>query len=411
MPVHDRALREPTPRPGAIMIGFAERRPRLRWVFLGITLFFTIWPFVSVVQARPEPVPLALLLLAWAIFGIILAQLARIPPFGRVEDRIVVLPAIVALTAIGAVTTTVFGVDAAPALFYYAGVSSARLVPQSWALRAISAISVVAGVSVSLAAGDPAAGVPVGITVGTISLTLSSLSALSRANRELQATRRELADLAVAEERNRIARDLHDTLGHSLSVIALKSELARRVLPVDPARADAELADVERVSREALASVRETVSGYRQPSLAIELAGARAALAAAGITGEVEPAPDGLPLEIDAMLGWAVREGVTNVLRHSDATRARIRVIADGASRSVEVTDDGRGLSEAADDNVAATAPGYRPGVGLAGLRERAASLGGSVEAGPLPDHGFRLLVRVPAGGTPAPSAVAGAPG
>ena len=197
--------------------------------------------------------------------------------------------------------------------------------------------------------------------------------------------------LAVAEERNRIARDLHDTLGHSLSVIALKSELARRLLPDDPSRADAELADVERVTREALASVRETVSGYRQPSLAIELAEARAALAAAGITGEVEPAPEGLPRNVDAMLGWAVREGVTNVLRHSDATTARIRIIADGSSRAVEVVDDGRGLPP--DDG----APDGRAGVGLAGLRERAASLGGRVEAGPLPDYGFRLLVAVPA--------------
>ncbi len=373
------------------MASLAERRPRLRWVFIAITLFFTIWPFVSVLQSRPDPVPLALLLVAWAGFGMVLLQLFRFSPFGRVEDRAVILPAIVVLTAIGAITTTAFGVDAAPALFYYAGVSCARLVPQSWALRAIAVVSLVAGVSVSIAAGDPSAGVPVGITVGTISLTLSSLSALARTNRELQAARLELAESAVAEERNRIARDLHDTLGHSLSVIALKSELARRVLPEDRARAAAEMADVEQVSREALASVRETVSGYRQPTLAIELAGARAALAAAGISGEVEPAPEDLPREVDAMLGWAVREGVTNVLRHSDATTARIRILGDASSRAVEVVDDGRGAPVEPET----TATG-RGGVGLAGLRERAARLGGRVEAGPLPDRGFRLLVAVP---------------
>jgi two-component system sensor histidine kinase DesK len=392
-----RARQEPSAQPATFVAILTERRPRLRWAFLGITLFFTIWPFVSVLQSRPEPVALALLLTAWVVFGIVLLQLARIAPFGRVEDRVVLLPAIVALTAIGAITTTVFGIDAAPALFYYAGVSCARLIPQSWALRSIAAITVVAGVSVSIEAGDPSAGVPIGITVGAISLTLSALSALSRANRELQAARMELAASAVAEERSRIARDLHDTLGHSLSVIALKSELARRVLPTDPARAEAEMADVERVSREALASVRETVSGYRQPSLAIELAGARAALAAAGIVGEVEPAPEGLPRDVDAMLGWAVREGVTNVLRHSAATRAWIRVIADGASRAVEVTDDGRGSARLGD---AGAAPS-RPGIGLAGLRERAAILGGSVDAGPLPEHGFRLVVRVPAASPP----------
>lgn len=383
-----RARREPSARPGTFVAFLTERRPRLRWAFLGITLFFTIWPFVSVLQSRPEPVALALLLTAWVVFGIVLLQLARISPFGRVEDRVVLLPAIVALTAIGAITTTVFGIDAAPALFYYAGVSCARLTPQSWGLRSIAAITVVAGVSVSIAAGDPSAGVPIGITVGAISLTLSALSALSRTNRELQAARRDLADLAVAEERNRIARDLHDTLGHSLSVIALKSELARRLLPDDPARAAAEMADVEQVSREALSSVRETVSGYRQPSLAIELAGARAALTAAGISAEVEPAPEGLPAAVDAVLGWAVREGVTNVLRHSEATSARIRVLTEASSHAVEVIDDGQGVPEAASAGGA--------GVGLAGLRERATQLGGSVEAGPLPERGFRLLVAVP---------------
>ena len=173
----------------------------------------------------------------------------------------------------------------------------------------------------------------IGVTAATISLTLFALARLGRANQELQAARRELARLAVAEERARIARDLHDTLGHSLSVIALKSELARRVLPDDPERAAAEIGDVERVAREALASVRDTVSGYRQPTLAMELAGAREALTAAGIDGDVEPAPDGLPREVDAVLGWAVREGVTNVLRHSDAARAHIRVIVDGRVR------------------------------------------------------------------------------
>jgi len=231
------------------------------------------------------------------------------------------------------------------------------------------------------------------VTVGTISLTLFALSAMGRTNRELRAAREELAVLAVGEERNRIARDLHDTIGHSLSVIALKSELARRVLPTEPARAAEEIADVERVAREALASVRETVQGYRTPSLALELAAARSALATAGISGTVEPAPEGLPSAVDAVLGWAVREGVTNVLRHSDATRASIRVVADGDSRAVEVVDDGTaGAAGGAGDPAAPV----RRGTGLDGLRERAATLGGAVEAGPLPDRGFRLRVSVP---------------
>ncbi len=369
----------------------ALRRTRYRPAFIGATLFFTFVPLISVLAHPPGPTPLILMLMAWAMFGSTLVPLFRGQPFGRLRDSRWLAIAAALITAIAVMVEVRYGTGEATALFFYAGVTAARLVPEPWALTGIGLIGLVAAGTTTVAAGGWDNGLTTGITVATISLTLSALSALGRTNRQLLDARRELADLAVQEERNRIARDLHDTLGHSLSVIALKSELARRLLPDEPSRADTELADVERVSREALASVRETVSGYRQPSLAIELAGARAALAAAGITGEVEPAPEGLPRNVDAMLGWAVREGVTNVLRHSDATTARIRIIADGSSRAVEVVDDGRGLPP--DDG----APDGRAGVGLAGLRERAARLGGRVEAGPLPDHGFRLLVAVPA--------------
>ncbi len=375
------------------MAGLAERRPRLRWAFIALTLFFTVWPFIAVLQERPAPIPLLLLLAAWVIFGIVLLQLFRFSPFGRAEDRVVLLPALTALTVIGVLATAVFGVNSAPALFYYAGVSSARLVPQTWALRAITVISLLAAASLSVQAGDISAGVPVGITVGTISLTLASLSVLARTNRELQAARHELAEAAVAEERARIARDLHDTLGHTLSVIALKSELARRLLPDDPARAAAEIGDVERTAREAMASVRDTVSGYRQPTLAMELAGAREALRVAGIRGTVEPAPEGLPRDVDALLGWAVREGVTNVLRHSDARSATIRVIADGRRHGVEIVDDGSGAE-------LLNSAGTGSGNGLAGLRERAVRLGGGVEAGRMDGRGFRLSVTVPTAAT-----------
>ena len=392
----DRARPEPTLPPGAIMAGLGARRPRVRYAFMAVTLFFTVWPFVSVLRSRPEPVPLVLLLAAWLIFGMVLLQLFRFSPFGRLEDRALLVPAVIALTAIGAVTVAVFHVDAAASLFYYAGVSSARLIPESWAFRSIAGASLAGAASLAIEAGEPTAGVAVGITVLTISLTLTSLSALARANRELQAARHELAETAVAEERARIARDLHDTLGHSLSVIALKSELARRVLPDDPARAADEIADVERTAREALASVRETVSGYRQPTLAMELAGAREALRAAGIRGTVEPAPDGLPRDVDALLGWAVREGVTNVLRHSEARTASIRVVTDAGRHGVEIEDDGRGDDDPADGGSEALDGG--PGTGLLGLRERASRLGGVVEAGALPDRGFRLRVTVPAG-------------
>jgi two-component system sensor histidine kinase DesK len=142
--------------------------------------------------------------------------------------------------------------------------------------------------------------------------------------------------------------------------------------------------DVQRVARESLSAVRETIGGYRQPSLATELAGARSALAAAGIEGRVEPAPEGLPPAADAVLGWAVREGVTNILRHGRAGAAEILVRTAPSSAAVEIRNDRRGgdgpgtAVTAADDATA----GAASGTGLAGLRERVAMIGGQVEAG-----------------------------
>ena len=306
------------------------------------------------------------------------------------------------MIAIAVVVQVAFGIAEGSALYFYAGVTAARLADERLAIGGIAAVGIAAPLAMGLGTGDWESGVVIGVTAATISLTLFALARLGRANQELQAARRELADLAVAEERTRIARDLHDTLGHSLSVIALKSELARRVLPDDPERAAAEIGDVERVAREALASVRDTVSGYRQPTLAMELAGAREALTAAGIDGDVEPAPEGLPREVDAVLGWAVREGVTNVLRHSDAARARIRVIVDDRVRAVEVEDDGQGVAGAP---LGAAPNGARAGTGLDGLRERAATVGGSLEAGPRADGGFRLRVSVPVAPAGGPAA------
>ena len=370
--------------------GRGDRRYRLQVPFVAVTLFFTLAPLVSLLSSTPPATALALLLAGWAIFGLVLVRLFRLGPFASaLSDRWIGVAAL-ALTAIALTAQLVFGVSAATALYFYAGVTAARLESERGAVG-IGLVALVAAFGTGSLTGDWADALTLGVTVATISLTIFALTRLGRANRQLQAARRELADLAVAEERARIARDLHDTLGHSLSVIALKAELARRVLPDDPARAGAEIGDVERVAREALTSVRETVSGYRQPTLAMELAGARAALAAAGIEARVEPAPEDLPRDVDAVLGWAVREGITNVLRHSDAAHARVRVLVAGGDAAVEIEDDGRPASEAEESG-----EGRRTGTGLAGLRERAARLGGGLEAGPLASGGFRLRVAVP---------------
>ncbi|MEV0003054.1 histidine kinase [Micromonospora sp. NPDC050980] len=215
------------------------------------------------------------------------------------------------------------------------------------------------------------------------SFAMFGVSRLAQRNGELQAAQQEIHRLAVAEERARTARDLHDILGHSLTVVAVKAELAGRLLELDPARAAVEIADVERLARQALADVRGTVGAYRGVDLASELAGARSALAAAGIVAELPEAVPELPAERDELFGWAVREGVTNVVRHSGARRCVIRV----GPAAVEVCDDGRG-------------PAGEPaggGHGLVGLRERAGRLDATVTVARAPGgRGFLLRVTAP---------------
>jgi two-component system, NarL family, sensor histidine kinase DesK len=211
---------------------------------------------------------------------------------------------------------------------------------------------------------------------------------------KLSQTRAELARMAVAEERLRISRDLHDLLGHSLSLIALKSELAGRVIESDPERAAREIAELESVARSSLAEVRQAVTSYRQPSLAAELAAARRMLASAGIDVRVD-APDtyALPPAVDALLAWTVREGSTNIVRHSGARHAGIRIEVTGARAGAELCDDGAGPAAGA---AMAGGEGGPGGSGLAGLTERAARLDGTLRAGAGERGGFRLRVSVP---------------
>jgi two-component system, NarL family, sensor histidine kinase DesK len=219
---------------------------------------------------------------------------------------------------------------------------------------------------------------------------------------KLRETRAELARMAVADERLRIARDLHDLLGHSLSLITLKAELAGRVIEADPERAAREIADLEKVARRSLGEVRAVVTSYRQPSLAAELAEARHMLAAAGMDCEVHaPAAIDLPAETDALLAWTVREGATNVVRHSGARAVTITVTITADEARAEVADDGVGPGwEPGQPGPAGHGP--RPangshGSGLSGLTERARDAGAEISAGE--GHGgkgFRLAVSVP---------------
>ena len=247
-----------------------------------------------------------------------------------------------------------------------------------------TACTLIGGANSGVAAGY-------GVSAVGVGLLLVLLRDLRMRNQELNEARAELALSAVEAERERFARDLHDLLGHSLSVIAIKAELAGRLMSIDPARAAAEVADVEGVARESLREVREAVSGYRQPTLEKELEGARVALSAAGIEAEVVRAPVALDPEVEAVLAWAVREGATNVIRHSGATHCQVRVRAGLDDAVVEVVDDGEGPACARGE------AGEVTGHGIAGLGERAERLRGQIEAGGRPDgRGFRLAVSIP---------------
>ncbi|MHC0432927.1 sensor histidine kinase [Streptomyces sp. O3] len=205
---------------------------------------------------------------------------------------------------------------------------------------------------------------------------------------QLNAAREAQARLVVAEERLRFARDLHDVIGRNLAVIALKSELAERLTQAPKARA--ELAEVQSLTRDLHKEIREVVKGYRTTDLSTELQGARSVLEAAGIACHVrqdgDPPEPPLSQEVQTALGWAVREGVTNVLRHSHASSCTIRLArAAGGATRLTITNDG-----------AEQQPSKGAGSGLAGLAERLVPLGGSLQHGATDRNGYRLSVHLP---------------
>lgn len=242
-----------------------------------------------------------------------------------------------------------------------------------------------------LAAVDWAAAIALMLLVRALGLDMLGLVRLSGTIRDLHATRMELARLKVEEERQRLSRDLHDLLGQTLSMITLKSELARSLITEDPARCAQELAEIEQVGRLTLREVRKTVAGYRQPRLISEVDGARQLLEAAGIECSIKELNVDLPQSLDAALAWTVREGVTNVIRHSHARQCWIRLKQREGFVEVEILNDG-----------GERRPEERPsrrGSGIAGLRERISLLGGELEAGPLLLQGkehFRVFVQLP---------------
>ena len=254
----------------------------------------------------------------------------------------------------------------------YAAAAAAYLEPMRRAVLVIAALVGVLGLMLAISP-TPLPWRFVGLAPALIFTIVTGAANLFDAERERAQRRMERADeeierLAALAERERIARDLHDLLGHTLSLIVVKSELAARLAESEPARAGDEMRDVERIGREALAEVRVAVVGYRAKGLRGELDGARRALAAAGVEATVEADLPALPIAHESALALALRESVTNVVRHADARHATIRIGVEESRVVLEVADDGRGGS------------GHE-GAGLTGMRERIAALGGASSA------------------------------
>ncbi|WP_079175988.1 sensor histidine kinase [Actinacidiphila rubida] len=272
-------------------------------------------------------------------------------------------------------------------LFVYVAVACGAALPfreSRWAVPAVTAVLAAIGAAVD-SPGDLYPALLIPALLGGFAMI--GVKQLVRTMRELREARETVAHLAATEERLRLARDLHDLLGHSLSLITLKSELAGRMLPDRPGDAAEQVADIEKVSRQALVDVREAVSGYRRPTLTAELAGARTALATAGIGARVhaDGPPPGLAPDAEGALAWALREAVTNVVRHSGAGTCVVALTTEGGIVTLTVSDDGRGPAE-----------DQRPGNGLTGLTERLILAGGTLDTGRAGDGGFTLRASVP---------------
>jgi two-component system sensor histidine kinase DesK len=269
----------------------------------------------------------------------------------------------------------------AAAFYIYGSALIAHGFPPRQAMRVLAAqvlIGTAAAAALNMQWWYYMASVIISALIGAVTIQAAAKAA---GDAKLRMAQQEIERIAKLAERERIARDLHDLLGHTLSVVVLKSELAQKLLSRDPARAAQEMAEVERISRQGLAEVREAITGYRTSGLAAEIEHVRGTLTAAGIDATIEARPLALAPAQETAFSLALREAVTNVIRHSAAKQCHIRFYAQDGSALMEVQDDGRG--------------GDAPfGNGLMGMRERIQALGGVLlrEGG----HGTRLMIKLP---------------
>jgi two-component system, NarL family, sensor histidine kinase DesK len=286
---------------------------------------------------------------------------------------------VLAMLALFAIQIPGAGDHALSCLVYIAAFGMVGL-PLTRGIPLAAALCTLAELLVSLVPGWHDDGYGLAVLLGSIA-TWGVRMAGERQYR-LGFAQQEIADLAVQNERARIAGDLHDILGHSLTVVTVKAELAQRLLDIDIERARKELADLEALARDALSDVRATAMGMRGISLPGEIAAAREALAAANVEADLPGVADEVPSRNRELFAWTIREAVTNIVRHSNATQAQVKL---GAG-SIEILDNGVGGTVVTGD-----------GQGLKGLRRRADALGAHLTVGCRENEpGFRVRVEVP---------------
>ena len=373
-----------SPKPLADAFGSGRRLRRFIW------LVFIAIPLVDAISSHDTGLAKAGVIVASAIFVAVFVAVARV--VGRPVPDVQAFAAVITLLAI-AIGLTLADRAGWATLFIFAVACIAICVRQPYSFPAVAVCTACCAASLLIRGSSAGTAISFASPTLGVGMMMLVLADLRTRNRELHEARAELARVAVAEERARFARDLHDLLGHTLSVIALKAELAGRLLGERAPDAAAHVGEIEKVARGALSEVREAVSGYRQPTLDDELTGARMALSAAGIKTEVERPAVKLDPTVEAVLAWTVREGATNVIRHSQARRCSVRITAGLGEAGVEVLDDGLGQPGVDGDR---SARNGHAGNGLEGLAERVERLHGRIEAGERREGGFRLAVRVP---------------
>ena len=260
----------------------------------------------------------------------------------------------------------------------YVSIMLATLIPWRQARVAIVAVNVaIALVAIVTADSTPVLIALIGSVVG---LSTGAGIEAGRIGARLHRAEQRVSALALVAERERIGRDLHDILGHSLTAISIKADLAEKLIERDPAAAKAEIAELSIIARQSLADVRATASGIREVRVAAEIASARSVLAAAGIEPVTPTAVEPMPDATSELFGYVIREAVTNVVRHSEARQCVITVSA----REVSVSDDGRGISD------------RTAGSGLRGLADRIEAAGGALEVESRPTGGTRVRAELP---------------